>query len=178
MGCIDWAVGANEDADPFVVLYLGRNDSIASDARAADEHADDVSFGRLLGYPSCCTEWVRSRGSVPALSESFALYAADGQYKFLAWPASMSVDAPLLPHFPCCRGCLPSRNIALGRLRYLLKTRPSEITGRIEWASRQAYHLLETGEIRTGIPLEQGPRVIASAHPDGADLRFMGMPCG
>jgi hypothetical protein len=166
IGCVDWSAAASSETDPFVVLYVGRDETAASSARTADEGADDSAFGETLGYPSCCTEWVCRRGAVPALAESFKLYAPDGHYACYAWPASMAVDAPLTPHFPCSRSCAPSQRLALGRWIYLQEIQASQPIERIRWAANATYHLLSSGEVRAGAPADKDANVIASAHPD------------
>ena len=166
IGCVDWAAPACSESEQFVVLYVGHDETATVSARTADERGDDLAFGETLGYPSCCTDWVHVRGSVPALAESFDLYAPDGHYTCLAWPGSMAVDAPLIPHFPCSRNCGPSRILALRRWNYLQELPDTQAVERIRWASMATYQLLDSGEIRTGSRTESGARVIASAHPD------------
>jgi hypothetical protein len=166
IGCVDWAAPASDESDPFVVLYVGQSETATVKARAADERGDDLAFGEALGYPSCCTDWVRVRGSVPALAEIFELYAPDGHYACLAWPGSMAADGPLIPHFPCSRTCAPSRVLALQRWNYLQDLQSKHAADRIRWASMASYQLLESGEIRAGVQTEDDVGVIASANPD------------
>lgn len=105
----------------MAVLYVAKDQATADRARIADETKDDVLFGKALGYPACCIEWVHRRGRVPEIAECLELYARECVYDPLMWPGSMLVDASLTPHYPCSTQCIQSRKIANGRLRELQK---------------------------------------------------------
>lgn len=119
--CHDWFEDniGGEDFEPMAILYLSTSESIANDTRSADETRDDKVFGKVLGYPDCCVDWVINRGKVPELAECINLYTKDGLYDPLIWPGAMAVDAPLTPHYPCSIQCKKSQDIALKRIAVL-----------------------------------------------------------
>lgn len=151
-GYVDWfsAPIEGEELEKFAVLYLGRDKHAASAARAADETGSDREFGLALGYPSCCVESVLRRGQVPEVAECFSLYAADGHYQPLAWPASLVLDAALTPHFPCDVACARSLEIASRRWAFIRNHADPGLVERIRWSRTIPYWLGHDGSVFAG----------------------------
>jgi len=165
LGFVDWATRRDDQAEAFVVLYVASTQANAEELRKLDELGCDADFGAALGYPTCCVEWVVGRGGVPALAESFELYAMDGSYTPRAWPPSMVCDAPLMPHFPCSRNCNASGQIAAHRWRLLLASHNTPLIERVRGAFRQTYFLSGSREISIAAPSKSGEDVLLSARP-------------
>ncbi len=137
--------GANVEV--LVPLYIGLNRECSERARDLDETGDDRGFGESLAYPNCCIEAVLRRGSVPAIDECYELYATDGFFEPLTWPAAACRDASLVPHYPCHRNCRPSFAMAAARVEALLKWAPKSDLGRVEWALSATYTFLDDHSI-------------------------------
>lgn len=147
--CHDWFSDRSDaiTLEAMAVLYVARSETTAQKTRTADETRDDVIFARSLGYPDCCIEWVRARGRVPELSESIELYAPDGFYDPLVWPAAMLLDAALTPHYPCSPTCAPSKALAQTRVHLLMRSGCFEILQRIVHAREMTYFTDKMGRI-------------------------------
>jgi hypothetical protein len=133
----------------MAVLYIAKDQSTADSARSADETKDDVIFGRALGYPNCCVEWIRHRGRVPEIGECLKLYAPNSVYDPLMWPAAMLNDAPLTPHYPCSPSCVQSQTLAQARLKLLAELGCWEILQAIIRARDLVYFVDIEGKLRS-----------------------------
>ena len=125
----DWfdQVEPTDEFTDMAVLYIAKDQSTADSARSADETKDDALFGKALGYPSCCIEWVRRRGRVPEIRECLKLYAYNHTYDPLIWPGAMIYDSPLTPHYPCSPRCVQSQTLARARVKVLTELNCWEI---------------------------------------------------
>jgi len=132
----------------MAVLYIARDQATADGARSADETKDDVLFGKALGYPSCCVEWVQRRGCVPELSECLELYARNFAYDPLIWPGAMLNDSPLTPHYPCSPDCAQSQALAQARVNLLARLSCWEILETIIRAREMVYFLDDNQKLR------------------------------
>jgi hypothetical protein len=160
-----------EDFLDMAVLYVAKDQDTADSVRSADETKDDVLFGKALGYPSCCVEWVNKRGSVPEIRECFALYAQGSIYDPLVWPGAMLLDAPLTPHNPCSKDCGQSKQIALSRLRELERINASQILRSLTLARALVYWINEEGDIKTSPTHEfNRSQALTFAYPDNAPI--------
>ena len=136
----------------MAVLYIAKDQTTADGARSADETKDDVLFGKTLGYPDCCIDWVRHRGRVPEIRECLALYTSNNEYDPFPWPGALLVDAPLTPHYPCSTACAGSVAIASQRLRELERLTASEILTKLRNARRMVYWLNSSGLFCASLP--------------------------
>jgi len=148
--CHDWFEDniGGEDYEPMAILYLSTSESIANDTRSADETRDDKVFGKVLGYPDCCVDWVINRGKVPELAECINLYTKDGLYDPLIWPGAMAVDAPLTPHYPCSIQCKKSQDIALKRISVLKYMGCTSVIHKILESRNMVYSLNSNGQMK------------------------------
>ena len=136
-----------QNTEEMICLYISPNKAMAEEARRADEDGNDSTLGRLLGYPVCCSDWVTSRGAVPAIAEMFSLYAGNGTYDALNWPGALVLDAALTVHYACHRDCCASRKQVAQRWHYISGSSCEALIGRIERAHRLTYWLLEPNSI-------------------------------
>lgn len=136
----------------MAVLYIAKEQAIADSARSADETKNDALFGKTLGYPDCCIDWVRHRGRVPEIRECLALYTKDNEYDPFPWPGAMVVDAPLTPHYPCSISCTNSVAIASQRVLELKRLKAFDIVEKLRNARRMVYWLGSDGVIRASLP--------------------------
>lgn len=149
--CHDWfsKKSSPKELESMVVLYVAASQAEANQARAADETKNDAVFARALGYPNCCIEWVRSRKSVPELSDCIELYASEGNYDPLIWPGAMLHDASLTPHYPCSTSCVHSQDLARARIKLLYKLGCFEILSRIIGSRELVYFVDYERKLRT-----------------------------
>jgi hypothetical protein len=131
----------------YVSLYFSMNEKNVKTAYKSDFSADDVIFGKSLGYPECCISKVESLGKVPALEKSFNLYANNKEYEPLTWPVAAISDSALLPHFPCSFDCEKSIKISKTRLKYINKYCKKKEILRIFNALTSDYYIDENGII-------------------------------
>ncbi len=173
--CIDWfeslpVAGGTHGLglERMSILYIGRSETEAEQARAADESGDDESFGRALGYPRCCMSFVRNRSRVPSIAECFELYASDGFYEPWTWPCTLQFDAGLIPHFPCSSSCGDSRILAEQRWNLLREAGRSTDIDRLRRARRGKYFLATDNTVGRVDPDGQVPSsASATALPTG-----------
>lgn len=149
-------VAGGKDAEALVVLFVGRTGDAARAAMAADRSADDGQLGVALGYPPCCIRSVGRHRGVPTLVESLQLYASDGCFDPLLWPAAALNDAGLLPHYPCGVGCMASRQLASARLRELGRHGPPDDVARVHRTARAWFGLDDRGQVTMRHAVEAG----------------------
>lgn len=154
--CHDWFEDniGGEDYEAMAILYLSTSNSVANDTRSADETKDDRVFGKALGYPNCCVDWVINRGKVPELAECIKLYTKDGFYDPLIWPGAMAVDAPLTPHYPCSIQCKKSQDIALSRIEALQYLGCEILIKRILDSRNMIYSINSNGQMQAHSSME------------------------
>lgn len=154
MRCVDWFERTDSGerlTERMALLYVGTDASSACKCKLADQSRDDDVFGRALGYPECCREFVRRRGAVPALREVFDLYASDGFFNPWTWSGAMSVDAALLPHFPCSRDCTHSMSIAKSRWRLVSELGVAEVVTHLKRYREGCFWLSRDFEVKWGL---------------------------
>jgi hypothetical protein len=150
----DWFDQNASSADlvDMAVLYIAKDQLTADSARSADETKDDALFGKALGYPICCVEWVCRRGRVPEIAECLELYAKNYEYDPFPWPGAMLVDAALTPHYPCSVSCEQSISIARERVRELERIAASAVLEKLRNARRMVYWTNKSGVFCASFP--------------------------
>lgn len=113
--------------EKLIPLYISLNDDYANSLRDADESNDDIRFGAMLDYPSCCIKKVAEVGHVPSIIEAFYYLQQNEKYNVWTWPVAMIGDASLLVHYPCSSKCSESIDIAKKHFRLIYKYAPKFI---------------------------------------------------
>jgi hypothetical protein len=151
-------------AEEFINLYVSARPETCEDARDLDERGDDLRFGRLLGYPRCCVDWMMERGHVPSLVDCFKLYAEERRYSVLNWPAAMALDAALIPHYACSQSCGATKDLAIARWQLICRFGNERIRERVQRAHSCMYGLKRDGLIDAPV-VERPSNYIALAEP-------------
>lgn len=148
-GYVDFIDSKNNqnNLDLYICIYFSMSKSKANNAFDSDYSANDMLFGKSLGYPDCCINYVEKIGKVPSLIDSFEIYVNRDTYEPLTWPVAAIMDAALLPHFPCTTNCEESLNHSKSRLRFINEFCTNKELDRIYKALSSNYFLLNDGLI-------------------------------
>lgn len=152
-------------AEEMICLYIAQHEDIAAEARVLDESNNDELFGISLGYPRCCVDFVRTRGSVPKLEEAFSLYVKNGFYHPFAWPCAWIHDAALTMNYPCSFDCIHSRALVSGRWELLKRFAGPPLLNRIIRVHDATYWLTDDGVISSSLRGHQPSHSKAVAKP-------------
>lgn len=152
-------------AEEFINLYVSTKQASSEEARSLDEGGDDLGFGRLLGYPRCCVDWMKQRGRVPSLVDCFELYTEERRYSVLNWPAAMALDAALIPHYACSRDCGETKYLATARWCTICQFGNESTVERVLRAHSCIYGLKHDGLIVAPV-VEKPSDYVALAEPE------------
>lgn len=128
---VDFFENDTLDAEKLIPLYISLNNDYATSLREADESRDDIKFGTMLDYPSCCIKKVAVAGNVPSIIEAFHYLQENKRYNVWAWPVAMIGDASLLVHYPCSTKCKESMDIAKKHFQLINTYAPKNILERV-----------------------------------------------
>ena len=129
------------DVEKLIPLYISLNDDYANLLREADESRDDIKFGTMLDYPTCCIKKVAEAGNVPSIIEAFHYLQENKRYNVWTWPVAMIGDASLLVHYPCSTKCRESVDIAKKHFQLISKYAPKNIIDRVNRYHTSHYNL-------------------------------------
>jgi hypothetical protein len=138
---VDFFEKDNFNAEKLIPLYISLNDDYANSLRDADESRDDIKFGTMLDYPTCCIKKVAEDGNVPSVIEAFHYLQENQKYNVWTWPVAMIGDASLLVHYPCSSKCGESIDIAKKHFQLISKYAPKNIVERVEKYHSSLYSL-------------------------------------
>ena len=138
---VDFFENDTLDAEKLIPLYISLNKDYANSLREADESKDDIKFGTMLDYPTCCIKKVAEAGNVPSIIEAFHYLQENDRYNAWTWPVAMIGDASLLVHYPCSSKCRESMNIAKKHFQLINKYAPKNIVERVEKYHSSLYSL-------------------------------------
>ena len=115
----DWFVLKGKNTKKMLCFYIAKTQKLANLSRIMDESKNDEKFGKILGYPKCCVNYVKKKGRPPTIQESYDKYLfKNKKYNPFLWPPAMIKDAYLISHFPCTKTCKIS--LALAKKKWFL----------------------------------------------------------
>jgi len=100
--------------DPQIFVYVSKDKALCLTLRESEMHNDDISFGKLLGYPECCVEHFAShRYTKPGDFFISTLHEQEcSSFSFLNNFALCIFDIKILCHYPCSPDCARSLKLA------------------------------------------------------------------
>lgn len=109
----DWFVLKGKNTKKMLCFYIAKTQKLANLSRIMDKSKNDEKFGKILGYPKCCVNYVKKKGRPPTIQESYDKYLfKNKKYNPFLWPPAMIKDAYLISHFPCTKTCKISLALA------------------------------------------------------------------
>jgi hypothetical protein len=138
---VDFFENDTLDAEKLIPLYISLNEDYANSLREADESKEDIKFGTMLDYPTCCIKKVAEAGNVPSIIEAFHYLQENDSYNVWTWPIAMIGDASLLVHYPCSSKCRESMDIAKKHFQLINKYAPKSIIDRVKRYHTSHYKL-------------------------------------
>jgi len=118
--CQTHGLGVESDHDGFICV--AGSQSLADQALLLDRcelpHARE--FGELLGYPSCCCDFIAQVGEqqMEGAEAEAAKWKFTGEFAKID-PAGYSQGCSLICHLPCCEHCVPSLQVAVRALTFI-----------------------------------------------------------
>jgi hypothetical protein len=120
----EWSEGhglaARVDEDGFICV--ARTMELAVRVLELDRSREphERALGLLLGYPSCCCEFVAHVGesNIDMVAAEMREWRFVGEYRLID-PSGYICGTSLICHLPCSRTCLPSLALARSALGYV-----------------------------------------------------------
>lgn len=110
-------IAANDDPRPGLQLfYISKDRVVAENAKQAESMKDYLAFGKLLGYPRCCSKfYVAEEPTREDQDFIVPLIEAAGEevYPFVNNILRRDEGLTLVFHFPCSFACKESEKIGL-----------------------------------------------------------------
>ena len=116
----DWFIN-KKGSKKMLCFYVSKSNVLAEHSRKMDESKNDEKFGKSLGYPNCCINFVKKNKRPPTIIESLGLYSKKQKYNPYTWPCLIVLDSNLISHFPCNKKCKESILLAKKRLNIIKK---------------------------------------------------------
>jgi hypothetical protein len=112
----------NINSESIIYIYISKNLDITKKLKKYDLHEDDIAFGKLLGYPSCCSEFFSKNKKLAAKYQmDFTLLCQREfkSYSFLFNFTLFSFDVSLYSYFPCSLDCEATLELATKYFNFL-----------------------------------------------------------
>ncbi len=133
----DLAVQVDQEGFVCVARTIELATKILEVDRGVEPH--ELTLGLLLGYPSCCCEWVARVGesNIDGLSEQMREWLFVGEYRLID-PSGYLDGRSLICHLPCSPVC--SASLAVARSALLFVDRHRLEPGFEQWSDWFCLH--------------------------------------